>query len=104
MKTPADFAVRPAMAALNTITSIAALAGAVNVMAVKAEATCATSPTLTTQSEVSTASINYNTATQKSTVLQYGSKATYTTTQTNSYMGNPVSFGGSPDDAKTVQD
>jgi hypothetical protein len=102
MKTPADFATSPAMVALNTITSIAALAGAVNVMAVKAEATSATSPTLTNQNEVSSASINYDSATQKSTVLQYGGKATFTTTNTSSYQNGQTGYN--TDDAKTTQD
>jgi hypothetical protein len=101
MKTPADFATSPAIVALNVITSVAALAGAVNVMAVKAEATCATSPNLTNQNEMPAAIIDYDSAAQKSTVLQFGGKATFTTTNTQSYtIGQPYGT----DDAKTVQD
>ena len=91
MKTPADFATSPAMVALNSIAAIAALAGAVNVMAVKAEATAVT--------DASDSIINYDTAAQQSYTPQFG-KPTYLTTNTNSF----TSTGTGVDDTKTTQD
>lgn len=100
-KTPGDFAANPAMAALNAIASIAAVAGGLNTATVKAESVSASGPSLNSQSVTATADINYNTATQQSTVLQFG--RTYTTTNTSSYSGGLNSRFG-VDDAKTVQD
>jgi hypothetical protein len=102
MKTPADFATSPAIIALNTITAVALIAGAVNAMAVNAEATDATSPSSATITDDSGSIINYDTAAQQSYSSQFG-KPTYVTTNTNSY-GSGLGSGFGVDDAKTVQD
>jgi hypothetical protein len=101
-KTPGDFAANPAIAALNAIASIAAVAGGLNTATVKAESVSASGQSLSIQSASTTADINYNTATQQSTVLQYGGRGTFTTTQTQSYQIGRTGYN--VDDAKSVQD
>jgi len=104
MKTPADFATSPAMIALNTISAVALIAGAVNAMAVNAmavnaEATNATTTSVAPITDSSGSIINYDTAAQQS-FTQFG-QPTYLTTNTSSYTGT---LNYTVDDAKTTQD
>jgi hypothetical protein len=90
------------MIALNTITAVAMIAGAVNAVATNAEATEVTSSSFAPMTDASDSIINYDTAAQQSFTPQFG-KPTYVTTNTSSYSGGVHSRFG-VDDAKTTQD
>ena len=102
MKTPADFATSPAMIALNTITAVAMIAGAVNAVAKNAEATEVTSSSFAPMTDASDSIINYDTAAQQSLTPQIG-QPTYLTTNTSSYSGG-LNSRYTVDDSKTTQD